>query len=43
MNTARLHFVLHRILTLPTKIANDTYVQNLPEFSYFVIDNIQHN
>ena len=43
MKTAGRHFVLHRILTLPTRNANDTFVQYLPEFPYFGIDNIQHN
>jgi len=43
MKRARRHFVLHRILTLPTRITNDTFVQYLPEFPYFGIDNIQHN
>ena len=43
METAGRHFVLHRIITLPTRIANDTFVQYLPEFPYFGIDNIQHN
>jgi len=42
MKTAGRHFVLHRI-TLPTRISNDTFVQYLPEFPYFGIDNIQHN
>jgi hypothetical protein len=43
MKTAGRHFVLHRIITLPTRISNDTFVQYLPEFPYFGIDNIQHN
>ena len=43
MKTAGRHFVLHRIITLPTRIANDTFVQHLPEFPYLGIDNIQHN
>jgi len=42
MKTARRHFVLHRILTLPTIIANETFVQYLHVFPYFGIDNIQH-
>jgi len=32
MKTAGRHFVLYRIITLPTRIANDTFVQYLPEF-----------
>jgi len=43
MKTAGRHFVLHRIIPLPTRIANDTFVQYLLEFPYFVVDNIQHN
>jgi hypothetical protein len=43
MKTAGRHFVLHKIITLPTRTANDTFVQYLPEFPYFGIDNIQHN
>ena len=43
MKTAGRHFVLHKIITLPTRIAKDTFVQYLPEFPYFGIDNIQHN
>jgi hypothetical protein len=43
MKTAGRHFVLHKIITLPTRIANDTFVQYVPEFLYFGIGNIQHN
>jgi hypothetical protein len=37
------HFVLHKVITLATRIANDTFVQYLTEFPYFDIDNAQHN
>jgi len=43
MKTAGRHFVLHRIITLPTRILNDTFVLYLPELPYFGIDNIQRN
>jgi len=43
LKTAGRHFVLYKILTLPTRIVNDTFIQYLPEFPYFGINNIQHN
>jgi len=43
MKTPDHHVVLHKILTLPSRIANDSFVQHLAEFPYFGIDVIQHN
>ena len=35
LKTANRHFVLYKILDLPTLIFNDTFVQYLPEFLFF--------
>jgi hypothetical protein len=35
MKTAGRHFVSHRIITLPTRIANVTFVQYVPEFIFW--------
>jgi len=35
LKTANRHFVLYKILDLPTRIFNDTFVQYLPEFLFF--------
>ena len=43
LKTANRHFVLYKILALPTRIHNDTFVQYIPEFSFFGIDTVQHN
>ena len=43
LKTANRHFVLYKILALPTRIFNDTFVQYLPEFLFFGIDTVQHN
>jgi len=43
LKTANRHFVLYKILALPTRIFNDTFVQYLPEFLLFGIDTVQHN
>ena len=43
LKTANRHFVLYKILALPTRISNDTFVQYLPEFLFFGIDTVQHN
>jgi hypothetical protein len=37
------HFVLYKIFTLPTRVANGTFIQYLSEFLYFGINDIQHN
>jgi hypothetical protein len=42
MKTAGRHFVLHKIITLPADVANDAFVQYLPEFLYFGIDTLEH-
>ena len=43
LKTANRHFVLYRIFTLPTRVANGTFIQYLPEFLYIGINDIQHN
>ena len=43
LKTANRHFVLYKILTFPTRIFNDTFVQYLPEFLFYSIDTVQHN
>jgi hypothetical protein len=43
LKTANRHFVLYKILSMPTRIFNDTIVQYLPEFLFFAIDTVQHN
>jgi len=35
LKTANPNFVLYKILALPTRIFNDTFVQYLPEFLFF--------
>ena len=35
--------MLYKILALPPRISNDTFVQYLPEFLFFGIDTVQHN
>jgi len=43
LKTSNRYFVLYKTLALPTRIFNDTFVQYLPEFSFFGIDTVQHN
>ena len=42
LKTANRHFVLYKILALPTRIFNDIFLQYLPEFLFFGIDTVQH-
>ena len=43
LKTANRHFILYKIFTLSTRVANGTFIQYLPEFLYFGINDIQHN
>ena len=43
LKTVNRHFMLYRILALPTRISNRTFVQYVPDFLYFGIDYIQRN
>jgi hypothetical protein len=43
LKTVNRHFVLYKILALPTRIFNSAFIQYLPDFLYFGIDHIQRN
>jgi hypothetical protein len=43
LKTVNRHFMLYKILALPTRISNSMFIQNLPDFLYFGIDHIQRN
>jgi hypothetical protein len=43
LKTVNCHFMLYKILALPTWISNSTFIQYLPDFLYFGIDHIQRN
>jgi hypothetical protein len=44
LKTAKIrYFLFYKILALPTRISNDTFLQYLPEFLFFGIDTVQHN
>ena len=43
LKTANRQFMLYKILCLPIQVSNGTFVQYIPNFSYFGIDHIQRN
>ena len=43
LKTANRHFVLYKILALPTRIFNDIFLQYLPEFLFFGIDTVKQS
>ena len=43
LKTVNQHFVLYKVIVLPTWISGDKYVMHSIEHSYLGIDNKQHN
>ena len=43
LKTANRQFLLYKILALPIQVSNGTFVQYIPEFSYFGVDHIQRS
>ena len=43
LKTPNRQVLLYKILALPIQVSNGTFVQYVPEFSYFGIDHIQRN
>jgi hypothetical protein len=43
LKTVNRHFLLYKILALPARISNSTFIQYLPDFLYFGINHIHRN
>jgi hypothetical protein len=43
LKTSNRQFNLYKIVTLPIRLSNHSFIHYIPEFSYFGIDTVQHN